>query len=268
MDSENKAAAEKEAAPAPVKARKTLVRRILAGAVVALVALVIFLWLLLDWSVAVAVRNIAPVLTGTPVELQSVRIGILRGRVELVGFKVGNPKGFSRPYAFELDKFVCQVDIPSVLSSKVMVDEVTIHGMLADYEVGMDGSNLGMIQKNVESFSGKADAASAEPADDTDKAEKPAKKVVIRKLTVDGVSLAMGAVRLPLPPVVLNDLGGGKSLSEVVNEFYAALMKSVADAVSSQVVQGVGDAAKGLGSAASDAGKSAVDAVTNIFKKK
>ena len=100
----------------------------------------------------------------------------------------------------------------------------------------------------------------------------------------------MGAVRLPLPPVVLNDLGGGKSLSEVVNEFYAALMKSVADAVSSQVVQGVGNAAKGVGNAASEAakgvsnaaseaakgvsnaaseaGKNAVDAVTNIFKKK
>ena len=269
MDKEKETvSAENEMQAPPVKSRKTLFRRILAGAVAALVALVIFLWLLLDWSVATAVRNIAPVLTGTPVELQSVRIGILRGRVELVGFKVGNPKGFSRPYAFELDKFVCQVDIPTVLSSKVIVDEVSIHGMVADYEVGLDGSNLGMIQKNVESFVGKADAASSEPADGAGEKGKPAKKVVIRKLSADGMSLAMGVVRLPLPPVALNDLGDGRSMAEVINEFYAALMKSVGDAVSSQVVQGVGDAARGLGNAASDAGKSAVDAVTNIFKKK
>lgn len=280
MDSENKTVtAEKDVTPAPVKSRKTLIRRIVAGCVVALVALVIFLWLLLDWTVAATVRNVAPIITGTPVELQNVRIGILRGRVELEGFKVGNPKGFSRPYAFELDSFVCQVNIPSALSSKMIVDEVSIHGMLADYEVGLDGSNLGMIQKNVEAFIGKSDAASAEPADDSGKKEKPAKKVVIRKLSVDGVSLAMGAVRLPLPPVALNDLGDGKSMGEVINEFYAALMKSVADAVSSQVVQGVGDAAKGLGSAAtdaakglgsaaSDAGQGAVDAVKNIFKTK
>ena len=257
-----------EAKASPAAARKTKIRRIVTGCAAALIVLVIFLWLLLDWTVAATVRNVAPIITGTPVELQSVRIGILRGRVELVGFKVGNPKGFSRPYAFELENFVCQVNIPSALRSKVIVNEVSIHGMLADYEVGLDGSNLGMIQKNVESFIGKADAASSAPADDAGDKEKPAKKVVIRKLSVDGVSLAMGVVRLPLPPVVLNDLGDGKSMGEVINEFYAALMKSVADAASSQVVQGVGDTARGLGNAASDVGKGAVDAVKNIFKKK
>ena len=269
MDKEKETVAvETEAKASPVTPRKTLSRRIVAGCVVALIALVIFLWLLLDWTVAATVRNVAPIITGTPVELQSVRIGILRGRVELVGFKVGNPQGFSRPYAFELDSFVCQVNLPSALSSKMIVDEVSIHGMLADYEVGLNGSNLGVIQKNVESFIGKADAASAESADDSGEKEKTAKKVVIRKLSVDGMSLAMGVVRLPLPPVAMNDLGDGRSMGEVINEFYAALMKSVADVVSSQVVQGMGDAAKGLGSAATDAGKGAVDAVKNIFKKK
>ncbi|MBQ4337190.1 MAG: hypothetical protein IJC34_08360 [Lentisphaeria bacterium] len=302
MDKEKEIpAASAENTVAPQKSRKTLLRRIFAGVVVALIALVIFLWLLLDWTVAATVRNVAPVFTGTPVELKGVSIGILRGRVELEGFKVGNPKGFNRPYAFELDSFVCQVQIPSLLSDKIMVDEVSIHGMLADYEVGLEGSNLALIQKNVESVIGKADAVSAQPADDDGEEEKPAKKVVIRKLSVDGVSLALAAVRIPLPPIVLNDLGDGKRLTEVVNEFYAALMKSVADAVSSQVVQGVGNAAKGVGNAASDAakgvsnaasdaakgvsnaaseaakgvsnaaseaGKNAVDAVTNIFKKK
>lgn len=261
------------------KSLKSRLSRYIGIAAIVLVGVVIFLWLLLDWSVAATIRNVAPVLTGTPVELQSVRIGILRGRVELVGFKVGNPEGFARPYAFELDKFVCQVDLLSALSSKVIVDEVSIHGMLADYEVGLDGSNLGIIQKNVESFIGKADAASAKDADSTDDSgesgEKPAKKVVIRKLDVDGVSLAVGVVRIPLPPISLNDLGDGKSMGEVVNEFYAALMKSVAAALSSQAVQGVTGAAKGLGNAAGDAAKGLGnaakdlgDAVTNIFKKK
>ena len=263
-----------------VKSGKKRLRRILSIAGIAVVVLVIFCWLLLDWTVAAAVRNVAPVLTGTPVELKDVRIGILRGRVELVGFKVGNPAGFSRPYAFELDRFVCKVDLPSALSDKIVVEEVSIHGMLADYEVGLDGSNLGIIQKNVESFTGKADAANAKDADAPEEEDaKPAQKVVIRKLRVDGVALAMGVAKMPLPPISMDNLGDGKSLGEVVNDFYVALMKAVADAVSSQVVQGVGDAAKGVGNAAADAakgvgdaaadaGKSAVDAVTNIFKQK
>ena len=269
MDKEKESVAPAEEGKTPVSNRKKLVRRILCGVGVAVVVLVIFCWLLLDWTVAAAVRNVAPVVTGTPVELKDVRIGILRGRVELIGFKVGNPKGFARPYAFELDNFVCKVDIPSALSSKIIVEEVSIHGMLADYEVGLDGTNLGMIQKNVESFTGKADSVNAKDADaPADEEAQPAKKVVIRKLRVDGVALAMGVVKMPLPPISMDDLGDGKSLGEVVNEFYVALMKAVGDAVSSQVVQGVGDAAKGVGDAAVDAGKNAVDAVKNIFKKK
>lgn len=271
MDKEKDAAVsvEENKTPEP-KTRKQKIRRIMSIAAAVLAALVIFLWLLLDWTVAASVRNVAPVFTGTPVELNGVSIGLLRGRVELNGFKVGNPDGFARPHAFELDKFVCHVDIPSAAGNEVIVKEITISGMLVDYELGLNGSNLAIIQKNVESAIGSAEAEAADEADKADDAgeKKPAKKVIIRKLTVEGVSLAMGAVRIPLPPITMNDLGDGKSLGEVINEFYVALMKAVSDAVSSQAVQGVSDAAKGLGDAAKDAGKNAVDALSNIFKKK
>ena len=76
MDKEKEIpAASAENTVAPQKSRKTLLRRIFAGVIVALIALVIFLWLLLDWTVAATVRNVAPVFTGTPVGVGPVSIG-------------------------------------------------------------------------------------------------------------------------------------------------------------------------------------------------
>ena len=248
----------------PKRSKKKLLARIAVIAAGLLVALVIFLWLLLDWTVAATVRNVAPIFTGTPVELESVSIGILNGRVELKGFKVANPKGFAHEYAFELDKFICHVNIPSVLTDKIIVEEVTIDGMLADYEMSMSGSNLSQIQKNVESSIGKSDSKSADAdAKSTDggKKEKKEQKVVIRKLSVGGIKLASGVLKLPLPPIALNDLGEDSALGEVIDKFYIALMKSVGDAVSSKAVQGIGDAV-------SDAGKSMSDGIKNLFNKK
>jgi len=291
MDEAKKSAAVEESAKPEAKAAKPkrswkkLARRIAVVSAILLVALVIFLWLLLDWTVAATVRNVAPMFTGTPVELKSVSIGILSGRVELSGFKVANPKGFAHEYAFELDKFVCHVNLPSALTKKIIVEEVTIDGMLADYEVSLQGSNLAQIQKNVESSLGKSEAKSADDDDKSDddgkkeKSEKPAQKVVIRKLSVGGIKLASGVLKLPLPPIALNDLGEDSALGEVIDKFYVALMKSVGDALSSQAVQGLGDAAKNFGNvagdaaksfgnAAGDAGKSVTDGIKNLFNKK
>jgi len=253
-----------EAKPAKPKKWKKWLLRSTIGLVVLLVALVIFLWLLLDWTVASTVRNVAPMFTGTPVELKSVSIGIFSGRVELKGFKVANPAGFAHPYAFELDSFVCEADIPSALTDKIIVKEVTIKGMLADYEPSMKGSNLAQIQKNVESAIGQSDGKSADadakPAEEGKEKEKAGKQVVIRELSVSGIKLASGAIKLPLPPIKLNNLGEN-TLGEVIDKFYVALMKSVGDAISSKAVQGIGDAV-------SDAGKSIGGGIKKLFDSK
>ena len=246
---------------AKAKKRKKWFVRIAVGLVVFLVALVMFLWLLLDWTVATTVRNVAPVFTGTEVELKSVSIGIFSGQVELKGFKVANPKGFAHKYAFELDKFICRVDLTTVLTDKIIVEEVTIDGMLADYEMSLNGSNLAQIQKNVESTLGIADSKSADS--DAKAKDQPAKanpKVVIRKLSVSGIKLASGVIKLPLPPITLTDLGEN-TLGEVIDKFYVALMKSVGSALS-------GEAFKGIGNAVSDAGKSMSDGIKNLFNSK
>ena len=248
------------------KRRHALLWRILLIILIVLVVAGVALVLFLDQMVAGAVRTIGPRVTGTSIVLEDVKINLLRGRVELVGFKVGNPPGYQKPDAFVLDSFICRVQPGSLLSDKIVVEEVLIDGMIVDFEPSItDGSNLAVIQKNVEKFAGgeKTEEPAAEPAADEPDAggEKAAKKVVIRLLRVAGVGLSVGsAVGITLPEITLTDLGEGRSMGEVIEEFYVALMRSVSEVASSELLKATGEGLKKLGDdvgqAGADLGKS------------
>ena len=248
------------------KRRHVLLRRILLIVLIVVVVLVLAVSLFLDSMVAGAVRTIGPRVTGTPIALEKVNINLLRGRVELVGFKVGNPPGYQKPDAFVLESFVCRVQPGSLFSDKIVVEEVLIDGMTVDFEPNIaDGSNLAVIQRNVEKFAGgeKAEEPAEEPAveESDDSGEKAAKKVVIRLLRVAGVGLSMGSVvGITLPEITLTDLGEGRSMGEVIEEFYVALMRSVSEVASSELLKATGEGLKKLGDdvgqAGSDLGKS------------
>ena len=253
-----------ETPAAPAAPKQSRIRRILRWAGLMLLALLaavwLFLTLFLDRTVAVAVDTVGPEITGTPVELRDVKIGIWQGRVELIGFRVGNPAGFSAGDAFLLRNFICQVEPRTVLSDRIVVPEVTIDGVLVNYEPQLTGpSNLATIQRNVERFSGDA-AAPATPAtpaagETAAASPAPAKKVIIRKLTVRNIDLAvtLGGQRLtfPLPPIELTDLGEGKPLNEMIGDFYAALMRGVANVVSSDAFKNAGASLQEAGEAVS-----------------
>lgn len=241
--------------------KKQRMYRWLIGIAAALAVFFVAALLFLDWTAAAAIRNAVPYFTGTPVELQNVRIGIFSGRVELHGFKICNPEGFSRPYAMELDHFVFDADLGTVFSSKPEVEVVSIDGMLIDYEISRKGTNLGMIQDHLKSVlpAGNGEAkTSGEPAG--------GKKFVIRRLEVSGVSLAAGPVKVPLPPIGADNLGDGKSLGELFSDFWEILMQSVQKALSSQLIQNVGDAAGDLGTSAENAVQNAADSIKKFFK--
>lgn len=233
-----------------------LLRRILLVVLVVAVVLVVVLNLFLDRMVAGAARTIGPRVTGTPVELEGVKLNLLQGRVELVGFKVGNPPGYQKPDAFVLNSFVCRVQPGSLFSDKIVVDEVLIDGMVVDFEPNIvDGSNLTVIQKNVEKFSGGEKAGAPAAGETTDTGKKAEKKVVIRLLRVTGVGLSVGsAVGITLPEITLKNLGEGRSMGEVIEEFYVVLMRSVSEVASNELLKATGEGLKKLGDDVGQAG--------------
>ena len=260
---------------APPSRRKKIIRRILIALAVTLVALVIFLLLLLDVTLKTAVCKAGPYFTGTPIRMESLRISPLRGALSMRGFTVGNPEGFSHENIFEMGLLVCDIDMGSLLGPELVVEEVTIQGLMVDYEPSLGkGSNVAQLQQHIESRIG-TDKAAGEPekADsETDAGDsgKPAKKVVIRKLRVEGIELAtVGGIKMPLAPIVLNDLGG-ESVGETINRFMTELLLSVGQVFSKETVNAIGnslnDAGKAIGNSLNDAGKNLGDSLNDAGK--
>ena len=134
--------------------KKARTRRILSAFLIAAAALivlaVVIVGFFLNQTIKTAVTNVAPYFTGTPVALEKVDVSLLRGRVEIGGFTVGNPQGYSNPNAIELQKFVLDLDLGKLFSDPLVVEEVTIEGVTVDYEPNLKmGSNLQDIQANV-----------------------------------------------------------------------------------------------------------------------
>ncbi len=241
------------------KRRHVWIWRVLLGLLLALVILIVLLVLFLDQVVKGSVNTVGPRITGTPVVLEDVKISLLRGRVELRGFRVGNPGNCRKPNALDLGSFVCQVRPGSLFGNKIVVDEILIDNVAVDYEPNIvSGSNLEVILGNAKKFFGVKETAEAEektPSKDAADAEqKPAKEVVIRVLHIAGVGFTVGTIGVALPDVDMTDVGEGQSLDETLARIYGSLMQGVNGALSSELLKSAGQELKKIGGDVGQAG--------------
>ncbi len=278
-DNEKKEAAE---ASQDVKTgKKRSWKKILGVTAVSAVVLFAVIILALDIIVAGAVRNIGPLVTGTPVELDSVSINLFRGRVELKGFRIGNPEGYQKENAFELEKLVVHVEPASLFTRKIMVPEITVNGVMVDFEVSLDGSsNLADLKNNMLKKAEEADAAAeagvqTEAAKEPESGSTPAGKkenpqVVIALLDFSGMQVCFGNnAAVPIPGLRMENLGGGRPLAEQVNEFFVKLIAEVSGVAAEKGIKALGDnlrdAVGGAVSGSREELKSSLDKLKKLF---
>ena len=203
--------------------------------------------------VKTGVEKVAPGILGVPVTVDNVNIGIFRGKVSIKGLVVGNPEKFKSDYLFSLGELSVTLDLKSLSTDTIIVNEVIIKAPKISYEMALGGSNIGSLLDNL--------AKEEEEEKEEEKEEKtvdpdaaPAKKVIIEKiLLTDGkVSINVAALggkgmTLPLPKIEMIDVGkekeGGASLVDVISEIISAIAKSVVKVVSGSVDL-LGDGAK------------------------
>ena len=226
-----------------------------------------------DFLIEQGVRRVGTWLVGTPVGLDSFSSS-LGGTVEIKGLTVGNPEGYHAPHIFSLRRVFVSLKPLSVLTDKIIVEEVTVEGMRVDFESKITETNLGVIQDNVNSKLGAlgGNGESSDSSDDSsDDEAKPQPQLVIRKLEVRDYSASVSSrmlrtsLVLPLPPVSMTDVGEGRPIGETVNGLFGAVSASISDAVTKsggalgEVFKGTGDliggAAQSTGGALKDAGK-------------
>jgi hypothetical protein len=217
-------------------------RNILIGIgvlVVAVIAIITFVFSSLDGLIQEAVEKYGSEITKAQVQLAAVNIDISSGKGGLSGLKVGNPKGFETPSAFNLGEISITIDTGSVTEDPVVIKEIVIAAPEVTYELGSGGSNISAIQKNVDAY--MAQFASGGGSAKQDSGEGP--KLVIENLYVRGGKVNVSATLLKgktmsagLPDIHLKDIGkdkGGATPSEVAEKILSALNDSATKAASS-----------------------------------
>ncbi len=267
--------------PAKKPFRLKRYQKVLLILLVILVIVAVSINSILSAVIAKSIRTVGPLATGTKVEIESVSVRLFRGRIELNNFIVGNPEGFSSKDALALKKLVFEVKPSSLLSDKIRVEELRVDGVAVSYEPSLQfKSNLGVIETNVNKFvarltggAKKDDSAATAPAP-----EKKKKQILVKILSVRNVEVSVATLpAVPLPDILIENIGEGKPLGDTVTEFFNELLKGIGKlggdagkligATASQLGDVAASAGKNLGDSAGKAAGSVVEGISNLWKK-
>ena len=208
------------------------------------------------------VVQFGPEIAQVKIELEDANLSLLSGSGGLDGLKVYNPEGYQAEHAFYAESLSMDLQPMSVMSDKIVIDEILIIGPDIQFEKKDDTSNLNQIMENVQSFVGPA-----EETETTAEAKKiEIKRFVLQDATV-GVSLGSDPVNITIPTIELTDLGSGEegiTGGEVTRVLLGEVTKQILAAIARDpklILEGGGALLKGLG----DSGSDALGSLGNLF---
>jgi hypothetical protein len=249
--------------------KKWIIRLVIAGVVVVVVALVA-VFLSLNTIVKKGVETVGPQLTKVEVKLGSASISPLSGGGKLANLFVGNPAGFKTSSAIKMGSVKVAVEIGSVLTDTIVVKEINIQSPEITFEGGLSGNNISKILDNVKAANG-GDQPAAKTGEAAPAAQKSQKKFIVKDMVIEGAKLhasltGLGGkqVTLPLPPLHLQNIGSpgnGVTPGELVEQILKPLLASSVTAVE----KGITDIGKNVGEIGKDASKE-VNKVTKGLK--
>lgn len=221
--------------------------------------------LFMDHVLPKTFNTAVPKVLGVDASMESAKVRLWRGYVSLRGLHIGNPEGFKTAGIFDLGEATVDLDMASLASDTIVIDCIRVNGAEVTYEQGLLGNNIGALLDNL---SQEAEEEKEDEKVEKESGEKPAKKVIIRQLDVEGTRLnvamtaMMGAsVPVPLPPIHMTGIGeetGGASPIEAVQAIIGGIFKAVQAAVA-----GAGDLIGGAAGAIADGATATVGAVAD-----
>jgi hypothetical protein len=265
-------------------------RRLVLVAVVATLVLgvggLVLLWSL-DSIVKGVIERYGAAATKVAVHADSVALSVLGGSATISDLTVANPNGFSSANVFRLGKIHLRVELGTIRSNPLVIDEITIVDPEVHFELDQNGeSNVDVIRRNLTQF--RSDASGGTPASPGPSQPTPARKeradaqrFVIKKLSIQAAQLvidtsALGGERraVKLPDTEETDIGarsGGATGGEVATVVVRTLVRDVAATVAAAKVERAleksigGEAGKALGEGVGEAVKGVGRALNKIF---
>ena len=235
-----------------------LKKLLIAGgvAVVLVVGAVVFLASNLDSIVEAAIEKIGPEMTGVSVKVSKVSIGLTDGRGQINGLAVGNPRGYKSSHTIQLRSIALGLDPATVTKSVVVIRELTIEAPDMTYEKGPGGSNVDVIQRNVDAYVKKNFGGGAKDKSKSGEAAQETRFIVeklqIRNGKVHVAGPAGRDLEVPLPAVNLRDVGksrggatGGEIASIVIKQMTDGAIASATRALAQEGKARATEALKG-----------------------
>jgi hypothetical protein len=175
-----------------------------------------------------------PQVTGTPVSVGGLRLSPLTGSGTVSGFVLGNPEGFQSDHSIAFDEAHLDVAALSILGERILIEKVHVRAPRFNYERKLLSSNIREILKNVQAASGRVPEDGKPAPEDTGPDADSRIRIEIRELVIEegqvSISAAGASVPLPLPRIVLRDLGtdkGGIPPEEMVFEVMSVVLRQV-----------------------------------------
>jgi hypothetical protein len=221
-------------------------KKVMIGLGILVVVLGILLWRVyanLDKIVAKVIEDVGTEVTQTAVRVGGVELDLMKGKAGLSQLSVANPAGFSSPNIFSLELVSVTIDVESVSSKPIVINEIVVRQPRVDYEVNMQGtSNLDILKKNVEGYSASRDTGTGTATEQQESAAHEGEQVrlIIRTLHFDGGELNASSalhpdkpVKASLPAFTMSNIGessGGATSEQIAKEVLDRLVRQAADA--------------------------------------
>lgn len=250
------------------------------GVLAIIVIAVIVIGFFLGDVVKTGMETVGPKVTQTTFTVGAVHVGILSGAGGVDNLVLGNPDEYKAksPTAISVGKAAVSLAPSSLLSDKIVIKSVEVRAP----EISFDGNpfganNLQKIMDNVNTFTGGAQAKTANPNTPTTPAEKKAsKKLEVDDFLITGAKVHANVIGIPgvaikeitvtLPDIHFSDLGkgpdgitAGELTQKILGEITVATVKAVGNAatqIGKDATGAVKDAGKNLGDSATKLGRS------------
>jgi uncharacterized protein involved in outer membrane biogenesis len=218
----------------------------------------------LDAQIASAIRHYGPEITGVPTSLSSAKIDPIDGRAALYGLVIGNPEGFKTKHALSLGEISMTLDIGSLTTDVIRIKELTLIKPEVTYEYASDGSNLDVLQRNIDRYLSQQRGHRKKA-----EASGPGKKLVIEHLYIKSAQANVSAkalqgdtISLPLPDLHLKDIGkksNGATAGEAARQVISTITQQVTQSAAALSVSTAGKTIqKGV--------EAATQTIENLFK--
>lgn len=207
---------------------------VLIGVVVLLVLVVGIIAANLNSIVKVGVEKGGTMVLKVDTTLDKASISLLAGSLGLDGLRLGSPQGFSAEHMFSLGHASTDVDIASLKTDNIRIEEVVVDGAEITLEFSKFKSNYGTLLEQLESDT-KEEEKAEEPKDAASEKTFQVDRIVFKnsKIHIAGIP-AVKKATVPLLSVEIKGLGAeGKGITarQMVYKIMSALLKSTVVAV-------------------------------------